>query len=286
MSQGCGWGDSWKWSGDGNDYDGQDDDQDDGQSPGDGWADEQWMDEEEDDDNSSKPSWWNSAEHWQHKTWAEDDGLKKGQKPGRKDGQKPGQKPGQKDGEKQGEGGKKNPYNFAKYRRTIKRETQRECEFQAEQKRKKLVEQHAAETAALKDSHEKEMNAATQDFLRREAELGDRLQRQGEEIMEHLDRIEAMKLELSQQQREITRLTMAAASTGSKVESLQRELEQESARGARLDERLAEAERLKRRYDFAIAKWQKKVNDLKDQIEVLKVGSWEKLAFSVHKLWR
>ena len=202
--------------------------------------------------------------------------MKEGQKRRRKDGQKP--KQGDDKKPKQGDD-KKNPYNFAKYRRTIKRETQRECEYHAEQKRKKLVEEHAAETAGLKDSHEKEMNAAKEDFRRREAELEERLRKQATDIAEHLDRIEAMKLELSSQQREITRLLMAAASTAAKVESLQRELEQEGARGAELDQRLAEAEQLKRRYNFAIRKWQKKVADLKDQIAVLQVGSWEKVGF-------
>ena len=111
------------------------------------WGDYQEEDEEE--DNGPKPSWWGSHQHWQYRQWGAD--AEEAEMPAKQ----------------------KQPRNFAKYRRTIKRATERECAYYEAQRVAKTAERHEAEKKKMREQFEKELQDAKNESKRLNSALGE-----------------------------------------------------------------------------------------------------------------
>ena len=241
------WGqDSW-WNDD-NDDDDQENEEDDGQDDG-------------QQDGSSHPSWWNSSWHHQYKEWGQQDVKDKKKSYNKDDGKEEGG-----DGKK----GRSQPYNFAKYRRRIRRETERELKFWFKKEKDQLEQTHVAEILEMEeerrkqqDDHEKEMNRLREEHEDRVRQLEARLGSLEQDV-------EAKQREIVALRREIARMTMLAASANTQISNLESEISQGNLTQQQTEAKLADARRQKRVYDNAIQKWQNRVANLKNEVSILK----------------
>ena len=162
---------------------------------------------------------------------------------------------------------RKHPFNFAKYRRKIKRETQRECAYHESVRLAKIESKHEAEKKQMQEDFEKEIQDAKNESMRLNGVLEQKVKQRSDECNELMDEGERL-------QAQITRLTMMAASASTKASALEQELATALQEQVRKDEKLRKAERKQREYETAIRKWKVRVEDLKQQLQSVQVGSW------------
>ena len=99
--------------------------------------------------------------------------------------------------------------------------------------------------------------------------LEDKVREYAAEINDLAEKLESKGEEVERLGREVTKLVMMSAAASARVASLEHELAEAGLGNQDLQAKLDDANRLKRRYQHAITKWQAKVAALKDERSTL-----------------
>ena len=225
------WDRSWWNAGNGDGNDNQDDD-------------------EEEADDQSHPSWWQTPEHHQDMWWQQS--ISEQEQRGKKRGKEP---------EKE-EKGKSSNYNFAKYKRGIKRATEREMKLQFGKEKEDIDQKHSKAMAKLKAENEARIK-----------DLEEKYQNEQDEVMRLLQDLADAEAAVAKGQREMQLMAMAAASATTRTANLEEELGTATRANTSLVQKLEEERSAVRARNRAIVAWRARVMALQEELSELQVGS-------------